>query len=95
MIRFWIGLLILTALPLPMSAQTNFPSTTDFDTTLPDATDGPVLPLRQQHWSGALVIAIFGVFLSAAVIGPIVRTNRSGEEELFIPPPEARQPGTP
>lgn len=98
MIRFClsIGLLLVAGLSLPVSAQTvNSPSTADFDSAAPGRDDGPVLPAGRQHWPGAIVIAILGVFVSAAVIGPIVRANTPPNAEEFNPSPEARPPGRP
>ncbi len=95
MLRFCIGLLIFAGLPSPLRAEpADLQSNSEFD-SVPGALDRPVLPLRQQHWPGATVIAIIGVFLSAAVIGPIVVADRPADSEEFNRSPEAPPPEKP
>ncbi len=49
------------------------------DTIARDTRSGPLLPPQNQHWPGATVIVILGLFLAAAVIGPVVHANTPRE----------------
>ena len=41
----------------------------------------PMLPAHPAAWPGVLVIVILAVFLTAAVLGPMIRANLEDEED--------------
>lgn len=52
---------------------------------------GPVLADPGQRWPGVMVIVSLGLFLMAAVVGPLVRAHESKLEETEINFPETRR----
>jgi hypothetical protein len=72
-------LAIILLLSAPASAA-------DISTMSSDAPQqpGPVLADPGQRWPGVMVIVSLGLFLMAAVVGPLVRAHESKLEESDV-----------
>ena len=81
---FVVLLLLVTATSVPAAAPSHDPHAAGASTT-PAASaprDQPALAAGHVRWPGAIVIIVAGLFLAAAIIGPVVRANLPEE-----PPP--------
>jgi hypothetical protein len=73
-------LLICAATPMRAMAQHDAPHGTVASASSAGESK-PVAPADPRPWAGPMLIIIIGMFVAAAVIGPIVRAEAPPEEE--------------
>jgi hypothetical protein len=71
-----IALLCVAATP---AHDDHHPAAAAAPTTAVAPHNQPALPSEHVRWPGAMVIIVAGMFLAAAIIGPVVRANLPDE----------------
>lgn len=83
----WFGLLTVTGVvhgqetpshPVAVTGRANEPASSGHETAAA-APQQPTLPSDARTWAGPMLIIVAGMFLAAAVIGPIVRSEADDE----------------